>query len=93
MKSPKEDPNDKAARERERRLAELDQNAAAQKDAGGLTTDLRSVYGLRSLSLFGTGGIATAPKPVVQKSPLPGPGTVKIGAGQISGWLDGKDRR
>lgn len=91
MKSPKEDPNDKAARERERRLAELDQNAAAQKDAGGLTTDLRSVYGLRSLSLFGTGGIA--PKPVVQKSPLPGPGTVKIGAGQISGWLDGKDRR
>lgn len=89
MKSPKEDPNDKAARERERRLAELDQNAAAQQDAGGLTTDLRSVYGLRSLSLFGTG--PGAPKPV--STPKPNPKPIQVGAAQLTGWLDGKDRR
>lgn len=87
MKSPKEDPAEKAARERERRLSELDQNAATQDQAGGLTDELRSVYGLRSLSLFGTAG-KPAPKPVAQK-----PKTTPIGAGQITGWLDGKDRR
>ena len=68
MKTPKEDPADKAARERERRLSELDRNAAAQKNAGGLSTDLRSVYGLRSMSLFGTAG------PTIGATPLPSPG-------------------
>lgn len=67
MKTPKEDPQDKAARERERRITEADRNVAAQKQAGGLSTDLRSVYGLRSMSLFGqaapTGSITPRPDP------------------------------
>lgn len=91
MKSAKEDPNDKAARERERRLAELDQNAAAQQNAGGLTTDLRSVYGLRSLSLFGTG--PGAPKPVSTPTPTPNPKRKQVGVMGLTDWLDGKDRR
>lgn len=45
---PEEDPKDKAARLRERRMSELDQQRTAEETAGGLTTDLRSVYGLRS---------------------------------------------
>jgi hypothetical protein len=52
---PKEDPQDKAARLRERRLSEIDQMQAAQKTAGDLTTDFRAVYGLRGLPLqFGS---------------------------------------
>ena len=61
MGTPKEDPKDKAARERERRMTELDRARAAQKEAAGLTTDLRSVYGLRSMSLFGTPGVPMGP--------------------------------
>jgi hypothetical protein len=59
---PKEDPQDKAARLRERRLSEIDQMQAAQKTAGDLTTDFRAVYGLRGLPLqFGS---ATGPSTV-----------------------------
>ncbi len=47
MKSPKEDPADKAARLRERRLSELDQARTAEQTASGLASDLRSVYGSR----------------------------------------------
>jgi len=58
MAKPKEDPADKAARLRERRVSELERAAAAQKQAAGLSSDLRAVYGLRSMSLFGMPGIA-----------------------------------
>lgn len=55
---PKEDPEDKAARLRERRLSLLERNASTQESAKGLTSDLRAVYGLKGLkmspSLFGT---------------------------------------
>lgn len=70
MKSPREDPADKAARERERRLSELDRNTAAQKNAGGLSTDLRSVYGLRSMSLFGTPGKPGPAAPTTPTTPI-----------------------
>jgi len=47
---PKEDPKDKAARLRERRMSEVEDQRAGQDSAGQLTTDLRNVYGM---SLFG----------------------------------------
>ena len=53
---PKEDPKDKAERLRQRRIAEIDRMGTAQQNASGLTTDLRGVYGLRALSMFGMGG-------------------------------------
>lgn len=53
---PKEDPADKAARLRERRIAEAERSRAAQESAADLTTDLMAVYGRRGMSLFGTGG-------------------------------------
>lgn len=59
---PKEDPDAKKDRLRERRLSLLDQREAAQDAAGGLTTDLRAVYGLRGLSMFGQRGTAMKPK-------------------------------
>lgn len=63
---PKEDPKDKAERLRQRRIAEIDRMGTAQQNASGLTTDLRGVYGLRALSMFGMGGgpgkTTTAPK-------------------------------
>lgn len=52
-KAPKEDPADKAARLRERRLSALDQGRAAQEQAGQLTSDLRRIYGFRGLPLSG----------------------------------------
>lgn len=45
MSKPKEDPADKKARLRERRLSEIDRRTAAQENAAGLTSDLRSIYG------------------------------------------------
>ena len=60
-KAPKEDPQDKAARLRERRISQMERDSATQRTAGDLTGDLRSVYGLRGLPLtFGS-----APAPVV----------------------------
>ena len=50
---PKEDPEDKAAREREREMAEMERTTATQGAARDLTTDLTSVYGRRPFSLFG----------------------------------------
>ena len=44
-KAPKEDPKDKAARERERRLAERERARAVKDNAEDLTTDLTAVYG------------------------------------------------
>ncbi len=66
MKTPKEDPADKAARLRERRLSELEQDQAAQEQAKGLSSDIRAVYGLRALSMFGTPG---RPAPSVPVAP------------------------
>lgn len=48
--TPKEDPEEKKARLRERRQSELERNEAANETASGLTRDLRAVYGT---SLFG----------------------------------------
>lgn len=58
---PKEDPKDRAERERQRRIAALDRRETAEENAAGITTDLRSVYGLRSISAFGMSG-KKAPK-------------------------------
>lgn len=54
---PKEDPKDKAARLRERRISEIEQRQAAQQQASGLSSDLTSVYGFtgRGLSMFAKG--------------------------------------
>ena len=54
--TPEEDPKEKALRLRERRNARRDRNAAAQEEAADLSTDLRGVYGLRALSMFGNRG-------------------------------------
>ena len=69
MKTPKEDPADKAARFRERRISELEQDEATQEQAAGLSSDIRSVYGLRAMSLFGKPGtpVLTAPVPLPTK--------------------------
>ena len=65
MGAPKENPEDKKARLRERRMSELERARISQKNAFGMTSDLASVYGLRGLSMFGTAGTPgtpTAPK-------------------------------
>lgn len=59
--TPKEDPEAKAQRERERRLAELDKSRGAQDEANDLTSDLRAVYGLNALRSYGTAGRSTSP--------------------------------
>ena len=53
---PKEDPADKAARLRDRRMATLERSRASERNASGLTRDLGSTYSLRSLSMFGQSG-------------------------------------
>jgi hypothetical protein len=52
---PKENPEDKAARLRERRISELERAESSQKSAADLTRDIRSVYGARAMSLFNIG--------------------------------------
>lgn len=60
----KEDPADKAARLRERRVSLLENRRAAQETSKGLTTDVGSVYNLGALSMFGQkGGSAPASSP------------------------------
>ena len=49
MARPKEDPADKAARLRERRISEIERTKVAQDSAGGLTSDLRAVYGMKGV--------------------------------------------
>lgn len=41
---PKEDPADRAARLRERRMSEIDQMRAGEANAASLTSDLKSTY-------------------------------------------------
>jgi hypothetical protein len=49
MKSPKEDPEDKAARLRERRITDVERSEATQRNAAGMTSDLATIYGLKGL--------------------------------------------
>lgn len=70
MKSNKEDPADKAARLRERRITEVERQKTTEQSASGLTSDLRAVYGLRGLSMFGASGTGGTKAPVA-------PGRVK----------------
>lgn len=60
---PTEDKDAKKDRLRERRLSLLDRRETAEETAGGLTSDLRAVYGLRGLSMFGKRGSSVAPPP------------------------------
>tara|TARA_R110000851_G_scaffold308778_1_gene467891 strand:+ start:24666 stop:24884 length:219 start_codon:yes stop_codon:yes gene_type:complete len=57
---PKEDRDAKKDRLREQRLSLIDRRKSAEETAGGLTTDLRSVYGLGGLSLIGQRGTKKA---------------------------------
>lgn len=59
MKGPEEDPQDKKARLRERRMSLLEQQRAAQANALDMTNDIRGTYGLGGLSLLGARGTAT----------------------------------
>ncbi|GLO70338.1 hypothetical protein VWZ88_12550 [Phaeobacter sp. JH20_36] len=63
MKSNKENPEDRKARTRDRRISLLENRRAAQGTAEGLTTDLGGVYGLQSLSMFGRPGTGGTPTP------------------------------
>lgn len=66
-RTPKEDPQAKADRERDRRLATLDRRDSAQQEADDMTTDLRSVYGLSALSMFGRSGTKPTPRPAAPR--------------------------
>lgn len=64
-KTPREDPADKAARLRERRMTEMERGQTAMESAAGATTDLRSIYGSQPK---GTG--AGQPlRPLAKKTP------------------------
>lgn len=52
MKTPRENPDDKAARLRERRMSELERSRTVQTQARDLTGDVRRIYGNR-VSMFG----------------------------------------
>lgn len=76
MGRPKEDPADKAARLRERRMTELDRARSGEMNAASLTSDMRSVYNMKSLP-----GISFAPG--VARSPsifTPRSGSMKAAA-------------
>lgn len=64
---PKENPEDKAARLRERRLSLLEQKETTEESARGLTTDLRAVYGLKNIKAMPPGAVIG--KPVTGKAP------------------------
>jgi hypothetical protein len=49
---PREDPQLKADRERERALAQRERTLSTQQAADDLTTDYQNVYGRRGISLF-----------------------------------------
>lgn len=46
-----EDPQDKAARLRERRMTEVERAKSTEESAAGLSADIRSVYGQRTGSM------------------------------------------
>ena len=45
----KEDPADKEARLRERRITDVDRQKSAEQNADGLTSDIRAIYGMKGL--------------------------------------------
>lgn len=47
--TPKEDPDAKKDRTRERRMAQLERKEASQQTASDLRTDIAAVYGLPSM--------------------------------------------
>lgn len=49
MSKPKEDPADKKARLRERRLSEIERTAAAQDNAASRAADIRAIYGAQPM--------------------------------------------
>lgn len=51
-KSPKEDPEDTKERERERRRSILERRRATEEQADGVTSDMRSVYGISGTNNF-----------------------------------------
>jgi hypothetical protein len=59
----KESAADKAARQRERRIASANAADAASEEAAGLTSDLRAIYGMRGMLGQRAPGTATAAKP------------------------------
>ena len=50
--TPKQDPAELARMQRERRLALIDQKSSTQKEASGLTSDLRAIYGPSIFSML-----------------------------------------
>ena len=64
MKTPKEDPADKAARLRERRTAEVERSRTVQTQARDLTGDVRRIYGSR-VSMFGLARPVAKPRVAV----------------------------
>jgi len=46
----KEDPKDKKARLRERRITDVGRQKSAEKQASGLTSDIRAIYGMKGLA-------------------------------------------
>ncbi len=57
----KESKADKAARQRERRIASENAATAASEEAAGLTSDLRAIYGLRGMTGLRTSGPTASP--------------------------------
>jgi hypothetical protein len=66
---PKEDPEDRKQRIRERRLSELELSKSAQENARGLSTDLFSVYGIGMGGGGGGGAPATTSTTPVASGP------------------------
>lgn len=80
VKTPKEDPADKAARLRDRRTAELELSRSTQTQARDMTSDIRRTYGNR-VSMFGlsrpvgpsVGGVAPVARPTILPTLTPQP--------------------
>lgn len=54
---------------RERRMSMLERRDAAEETSGGLTSDLKAVYGLQSLYNFGTRGNYVKPSTTGTSTP------------------------
>lgn len=63
---PKEDPEDRKARLRERRMSMIERRQASEQSSASLTSDLRAVYGLQNLYNFGQKGSFSAPSTPTQ---------------------------
>lgn len=63
MDKPKEDPEDKKQRDRERKRSIFERRRATEEQADGLTSDFQSIYGMSGMNMF-----SPAPKPTPQRS-------------------------